>query len=109
MKLRIDWKFVALVIGLLVGLSALDASTWAKVFAIAVTTVSNVVGYSDGLTRGGEMMKAKADEFFKQLQEIMADTMSKAKVVVQHSTQEMEHMRARLAKYEDVDDDRPVH
>ena len=109
MKLRIDWKFVALVVGLLVGLSALDASTWAKVFAITVTAVSNVIGYAEGVGEGQKMMKAKADEFFKQLQEIMADTMSKAKVVVQHSTQEMEHMRARLAKYEDVTDDRPVH
>lgn len=109
MKFGFDWKFAGLVTGLAGGLVALSTPTWAVVFAIGVCTVSNVVGFSDGMQRGQEIMKAKADEFFKQLQEIMTDTIAKAKVVVQHSTQEVEHMRARLAKYEDVDDDRPVH
>lgn len=109
MKTRFPWKFAALAAGLVAGMSALDAPTWAAVFALAVNAASNIIGYAEGVAEGQKMMKAKADEFFNQLQEIMADTMSKAKVVVQHSTQEMEHMRARLAKYEDVDDDRPVH
>lgn len=109
MKFRFDWKFAGLTFALAIGLTALGTPTWAQVFAIAVTTVSNVIGFAEGMDQGQKVMKAKADDFFKQLQEIMTDTMAKAKVVVQHSTQEMEHMRARLAKYEDVDDDRPVH
>lgn len=109
MKIRFDWKFAGLVTGLTVGLTALDTPAGATVFALVVCTAANIAGFSDGLQRGQEIMKAKADDFFKQLQDILTETITKAKIVVQHSTQEVQHMRARLAKYEDVTDDRPVH
>lgn len=107
--MKIDWKFVGLIAGLTIGMRALDTPTWATVFAIAVCTVSNIIGYSDGVGRGAQLMKVKADEFFKELQALMTDTMHRAKEVVSHSTAEAEHLKARLAKYEDVDADRPVH
>ena len=110
MKYKFDWKFAGLVIATSTALWYWGVPPFASVFCIAMLTLSNIAGYTDGVKRGAELMKDKADDFFKQLQQLMADTMHRAKEVVEHERGEAAHLKARLAKYEDVNDvNGPVH
>jgi hypothetical protein len=106
--MKFDWKFAGLIVGLTAGLHALDTPVAPIVFSIAVCTVSNLVGFTEGHTRGLRFMHEKAGEFVQELQQMVTQTLTRAREVVDHERGVAAHLKARLAKYEDVEDDKPA-